>query len=232
MSIESMLNPDPFEDLEVAARLADNTKHHHGSSQKLWPIPFTVVGERSSSGEEVDTREVTNFIFTFPRLSICLNQRNVAFQVKPGLPEGGRTISKFDRDQRTKWQITRWSRMAYLRRRVAEGFTPEDVARELRSVPQFITASTTCYRYGKYAGQATVLDGFAFGDVGLRRLRAQTKIERDEMRRRLWKEGMQGYFQSQGDNGSAGWWVVRQLRWTYGEDGYWRLLPDSEYVDN
>jgi hypothetical protein len=42
MSIESMLNPDPFEDLEVAARLADNEKPGHDSgARKLWPIPLS-----------------------------------------------------------------------------------------------------------------------------------------------------------------------------------------------
>jgi hypothetical protein len=199
-----------FQDLEAAARSADDVKLWF----KRWPIPFTVTKmEAFPVGTPVATQKYSEFIFTFPRLARCLRAKkaNKSF-MGDVLLEGGQSISVTSRQGGGTWTVKRWSRVAYLRRRIQEGFHAEDIVQELRSIPGFTSASATCYRYGQLVGGTAPLKGFAFGHAGLQRLCAETKISKEAVRRELYKVGMKCTFQSPEEDGSEVQWTVCLLR--------------------
>lgn len=200
--------PDEFQDLEVVARSADGDKHRN----KLWPIPFTAV--KVSIPATVPSQRYTEFIFTFPRLFAYLKANEVQdYRLDDYLRDEGRTITKRDKRGDGTWTVTRWSRVAYLRQRIVEGFTPEDVVRELK-LPRFKTASSACYRWGKSMDGTAVLDRFAFGEEGLQRLCAglcaEIEVQEVSVRRALAKKGRQSRFEGVGEDGSQVLWAIRR----------------------
>jgi hypothetical protein len=219
--------PDEFRDLAAAARSVEDESHRREGHVKRWPVPFTFVPEDSSAGTG---DEYTDFIFTFPRLSRYFGEKFTG-QLRQILTEGGQTSVKRDENGQPTWTVRRWSRVAYLQRRIAEGFTPEDVLRELKSVRQFKTASTSCYRYGRFVGEKSLLDGFAFGDEGLHRLCAEIQVDEASVRRALWDEGIQGKFLGAAEDGKLVQWAIRRVGWVVGADGHWHRLPDDAYHD-
>jgi hypothetical protein len=221
--------PDEFRDLAAAARSIDDETPCPEGNVKRWPIPFTVVQADYSAGTVVDPYRYTDFIFTFPRLSRYLKERSVTGQLRQNLVEGGQTIEKQGGSGLSTWKVTRWSRVGYLQRRIAEGFAPEDLVGELKSVRQFKTASTSCYRYGRLMEEAALLNGFAFGDEGLHRLCAEIHVDEASVHRDLWNDGIQGRFLGVTEDGQLVQWAIRRVGWIMGDDGHWHRLPDDAY---
>lgn len=235
---ETVHLPDEFLDLAELAREADRVT----GNNRAWPLPFTINkgGTDHASTQEYGVK--IRFIFTYPGLAEALQQEDATLQVpkpdnlKQRVNNWGRRgksapISTESGDK--TWFIERWSREAYLRQKIKEGCSPEDVVAEIKSITGYTTAYMLCYRYGPYGGGKDLtekLEWFAAGLPGFERMCNATRIDQRTVTLQLSADGKQCILWGTYADGRIKKWLIRRLGWTRDQDGKLTPLPDSRYL--